>query len=177
MKWLQERLPGNAGKRDGCQCQGTSGAPPHATVVPAPASSCLTKPLKCNFKTSKNVSHRLENGKLSLPKPSGRGLRFLGAGAESAGRGRQAGRVACCRVVRSTFSASMRVYFTAKAFTNEWMSASKTAKQAVRPPPSPGTQHLFPLLQPTAPTFTSASSGIRLRAAAFCWAFVFSASS
>lgn len=28
-------------------------------------------------------------------------------------------------VVRSTFSASMRVYFTAKAFTNEWMSASK----------------------------------------------------
>lgn len=32
------------------------------------------------------------------------------------------------------------------------------------------------LFQPLPPTFTSASSGIRLRAAAFCWAFVFSAS-
>lgn len=41
-------------------------------------------------------------------------------------------------------------------------------------PPSPPATSTC-LFQPLPPTFTSASSGIRLRAAAFCWAFVFSA--
>lgn len=146
MKWLQE-LPGNATQR-WMPVSGTSGAPPSLATAP---SLCLPPPLASSAwlshssATLKNFQKCIvstQSGKLSLPKPSGRvawGLSVRGSSSGMCGMGGRWGKQSSFfrRVVRSTFSASMRVYFTAKAFTNEWMSASKTAKQATPPPPSP----------------------------------------
>jgi len=115
--------------------------------------------------------YRLKRRKLSLPKPSGRGLRLSNGQGEAGKVGRREGGSGgkSRRVVRSTFSASMRVYFTAKAFTNEWLSASST------PLWPPLLLIRLPLPSPHSPlafVFTFASSGLRLRQAAFCWAFV-----
>lgn len=87
MKWLQE-LPGNATQR-WMPVSGTSGAPPSLATVTTPLL-CLPPPLASSSAWLSHSSATLKNfqkcivstqsGKLSLPKPSGRGLRFVGRG-------------------------------------------------------------------------------------------------
>lgn len=174
-------------RNDGCQCQALQVRPhplplPPLYLPPPLASSAWLSHSSATLKNFQKCIVSTQSGKLSLPKPSGRvawGLSVRGSSrwVEKGGGGRWGKQSSLYRrVVRSTFSASMRVYFTAKAFTNEWMSASKTAKQATPPLSAPLPCTSTCLFQALPPTFTSASSGIRLRAAAFCWAFVFSAS-